>query len=133
MLFLRRKISTLHFNERHSASFPCPQALSCANPLTFIFFLNQLNLHFTEPSQASSFSACERAVLGDVLGCTSGSWSCLREPGPSPLQHDPSDSSNVSFSPSLWLPVPEQLLFSTQAVYVRVWMEAGGHTVGYGL
>lgn len=67
-LFLRRKISTLHFNERHSVFFPHPQTVSCANPLTFVFFLNQLNLHFTEPSQAYSFSACETGLFWGSAG-----------------------------------------------------------------
>lgn len=72
-----------------------------------------------------------RGPCRDVLGCTSGSWSCLRQPAPRPLEHDPRHSSNLSFSPSLWLPRTATL--STQAACVRVWMEAGGHIVGYSL
>lgn len=97
LLFLRKKIFSLHFNERHSASFLRPQAVSCANPQNFIFFLNQLHLHFTEPSEASSLSGCERGLCWGRAGVHI--WSCLREPGPRPSQHKHSDSSNVS----LWL------------------------------
>lgn len=115
MLFLRKKISSLHFNERHSAAFLRPQAVSCANPQNFIFFLNQLHLHFTEPSEASSLSGCESGWAGDMLGCTSGV--VLSEPGPSPSQHKYSDSSNASLSASLWL--LWQLLFPCRRCMCR--------------
>lgn len=122
MLFLRKKISSLHFNERHSATFLRPRAVSCANLQNFIFFLNQLHLHFIEPSEASSLSGCERGLCRGHAG--EHIWSCLREPEPSPLQHKHSDSSNVTLSASLWL---LWQLISMQAVYVQVWMQRWSH------
>lgn len=54
------------------AAFLHPQDISCENPQNFIFFLNQLHLHFTEPSEA--FSLSERGLCRGCAGVHIWSW-----------------------------------------------------------
>lgn len=73
---------------------------------------------------------CQRqGCAEDVLGCTSGVgvhiWSCLREPGASPLKHKHRDSRNVSLSVSLWL--LWQLVFFHAGRVCAVWMQRWSH------
>lgn len=74
------------------APLPAPRPFPVASPQTFIFFLTQLHLHFTEASQASSFSTWEGEEAGEYFGGFfeggTGAHIWQLEPGSHPLQPD---------------------------------------------